>query len=252
MHKNKLFNLIFSFILLLCFNNKVNSQENSFFFNFIFNDHLSESEKEVLSSGNILIRNTHKASNMVINPADENLSLIINKIHSLKPSYLSEIIQVIPVNSNPNLIQKLLNALCDIPSYKGIPYYSEYNKIWVDLYSKAEISLEESKSQEKFINADFYMKPFGDFSSSIHILHDENSILYTNSNSTDIIYHDIACVKTNKMLSLIYVFKSEDYWILYGIGGVHAPKVPFLSERIELSFMNRIKTFCNFIFTKII
>ena len=49
----------------------------------------------------------------------------------------------------------------------------------------------------------------------------------------------------------ILLFKDEDNWILYGIGGVNAPKIPFFSERIEVSFINRIKTFCNFIFTKL-
>jgi hypothetical protein len=53
------------------------------------------------------------------------------------------------------------------------------------------------------------------------------------------------------MKSVILLFRHEDNWILYGVGGVKALKVSFLEKRIETSFINRIKTFCNFVFTKI-
>ena len=48
-----------------------------------------------------------------------------------------------------------------------------------------------------------------------------------------------------------YTYKKDDKWIIYGIGGVNAPHFPFLTDRIRTSFINRIKTFCNFIFTKL-
>ena len=53
------------------------------------------------------------------------------------------------------------------------------------------------------------------------------------------------------MVSCITVFRDGDNWILYGIGGVDALKLWFIEDRVETSFINRIKTFCNFIFTKL-
>ena len=48
----------------------------------------------------------------------------------------------------------------------------------------------------------------------------------------------------------ILLIRDGDNWILYGIGGVNAPRVPFFTERIQTSFINRINTFCSFIFKK--
>lgn len=236
-----------SFFSFCCF-----SETNKFDLNLIFNQKLSQNEKEILLNGNVLIRNTKNQSNIVLLTETEKNAQVIKEIHQLKPVYLAEIIQVIPVSSKPDLLNEIHTALSDISSYKGIPYYSEHNKIWVDLYSKAEIKDYKSDDNNEKIKADFYMEPFGDISADIFINKENESLFYRNINTTTVMYSDITCVKPSNMKYIIYVFKQKDYWILYGIGGVHSPKIPFLSERIELSFMNRIKTFCNFIFTKII
>lgn len=244
--------LRFISIFLISFSFSAAAEKPDFNFSEVFNSKLTESEVETLKSGKVLIRNTKNSSNISINRLNDDIEQVIDSIHELKPVYLAEIIQVIPVEAKPDLLLHLKNALIDIPSYKGIPYYSEHNKIWVDLYSKAEITNQVKSNSYHYIACDFYMEPFGDISAKINIEYDEDSIFYENRNTTPIMYRDITCVKPGKMKYLIYAFKYKDCWVLYGIGGVNAPKVPFLAERIELSFMNRIKTFCNFIFTKII
>ena len=55
----------------------------------------------------------------------------------------------------------------------------------------------------------------------------------------------------DKMKSFVYAFKDGDYIILYGIGGVDAPNVPVLKGKIDNSFINRVTTFCKFIFGKL-
>ena len=61
----------------------------------------------------------------------------------------------------------------------------------------------------------------------------------------------IDCVWPQKMKISILLFQYEDNWVLYGIGGVNAPRIPFFTQRIQTSFINRIKTFCSFIFQKL-
>ena len=79
-----------------------------------------------------------------------------------------------------------------------------------------------------------------------------DTILYFSENLNTLKYYDdFKCVSPNKMNMDVLLFRDGDNWILYGIGGVNAPKIPFFSERIETSFINRIKTFCNFVFTKL-
>lgn len=242
----------FFFILnIFIFSNFFFSQNYEFDFNQIFNKKLSDAEKITLSQGNTLIRNTKKSSNMILLPCNSLTQQVILDITKLKPSYLAEIIRIIPVNKKPNLLKDLKQILTDIPSYKGIPYYSEYNKIWVDLYSKAQIKSTMNIGKSQKISADFYMNPFDDFCATIILNDGGNNLFYENYNSTPIIYKGISCISSGNMKSYIIAFESQDYWILYGIGGVNAPRIPLLTNRIELSFINRIKTFCNFVFSKL-
>lgn len=222
----------------------------------IFNENLTDSEKKQLLEGKVLYKNIGKASNISLKD-DEN---ILKSIKDLKPNYLAEIIQIVKMpDKAPFPLDKLYDILEDIPSYKGIPYYSEHNDIWVDLYSEAKIhnkfDTRTSTEWVKEINAEFYMDPFETIMSNIKIHSPISSyndyVIYENTNTSTIKYRDFTCVKPGKMKSMIYAFEYDDYVILYGVGGLNAPKVPVMSARIELSFMNRIKTFCNFVFTKL-
>ena len=96
------------------------------------------------------------------------------------------------------------------------------------------------------------MSLFGKFNSQINVTKDGNFYFYELKNMENLIYHEkFTAVKSKKMVSCITVFRDGDNWVLYAIGGVDVPKLWFLKDRIETSFMNRIKTFCNFIFSKI-
>ena len=52
------------------------------------------------------------------------------------------------------------------------------------------------------------------------------------------------------MKSIVVIVRQGDSWVLYGVGAVDAPSIFFLRDRVETSFMNRIKTFCTFFFNK--
>ncbi|MGN0740061.1 MAG: DUF6675 family protein [Treponema sp.] len=262
--KNFILKTCLSFLLLSCFSPCFAKQYGAKL-DRIFNSRLTEEEKKILLSGQVLIKNTKNYSNICLQSDSENAVKLMSEMKELRPNYLSEIIQIIPEESQPDIIAKINEVLSDIPSYKGIPYYSEHNKIWVDLYSEARI-IEEKVSEEKSdfpnsenpaskkqktIKADFFMEPFGDILSDIKIITSKDSLYYENINSDYIKYNSINCVSPQNMKSVIIVFKTEGYWVLYGIGGVNAPRIPFLTNRIELSFMNRIKTFCNFVFDKL-
>lgn len=249
----KIFNLKFKlFILNFLIFATFPFYGNSIFLDFsIFSDRISDEEKTVLNSGKVLIRNPHNLSNILLLPSDLKSKQVLTEIQQIKPVFLAEIIQIIPISSKPDLINNINQALTDIPSYKGIPYYSEHNKIWVDLYSKADIISEKSGDNHHSISAQFYMEPFGDISTDISIVKSQTSLFYSNINATPVMYNNITCVKPGKMKYIIYVFQTDENWILYGIGAVNTPKIPFIKDRIELSFMNRIKTFCNFIFQKL-
>ena len=228
------------------------------FFNFSlfslpFNSNLSENELYELQQGKIIIRNINNEKKISLKSGvNKNSDILIQSINKLNPKYLAEVIEIIPINGNEDLVERLTNLLENVPDYSGIPLWSERHQTYFDLYSSAEIISISKKENSTEILADLLMDPFGHVQQNIVITNDYDSILYFSENLNTLKYYDdFKCVSPKKMNMDILLFKDEDNWILYGIGGVNAPKIPFFSERIQVSFINRIKTFCNFIFTKL-
>ncbi len=241
---NKLAQKILFIALLSMFSTLLYSQD-------IFNDKLTNDEKLQLESGEILIRNIGKAKNMCLSSATEGTERVVETIEDLKPAYLAEVIQIRPYKGNENLLNELKPLLLDIEGYVGIPYYSERNDAYYDLYSSAEILLENISENEGSVNANLNMSPFGNINVDIAFEKDTSELFYSMTNTSKVKYEGFNIVREENMQSLVYVFRHGDDLILYGIGGVDAMSIFFLRDRIETSFINRIKTFCQFIFEKI-
>ena len=221
-------------------------------FSLPFNSLLSQKEKEDLLNGQVLIRNIDKYKNMCIEGSNPGIQKLREIVDEQNPNYLAEVIQIKPYEGNENLQEVVRSALENISDYAGIPYWSERHQRYWDLYSSAVIvGSSQINETTKQINADLYMEPFGMIHSPIIIEQTDDFLLYSTTNNNNLKYEGFTVVKKQNMKSIILLFRYEDKWILYGVGGVKALKVSFLEQRIETSFINRIKTFCNFIFTKI-
>lgn len=218
-----------------------------------FNEKLTEDELNTLSTGQVLIKNINNKKNICLkknlfSSADELLAIM----DDLNPKYLAEIIQIKPYEGNEDLPKKLENVLNNIPEYAGIPYYSERAEHWYDLYDSAEITETFIENNVQTIKATLKMQPFDTVYETITLTSDENTVFYTAQNENKLRYLDkFDCIWPQKMKICILLFKDGDNWILYGIGGVNAPRIPFFTERIQTSFINRINTFCSFIFDKL-
>ncbi len=217
-----------------------------------FNNKLNANERNTISNGEILIKNINYEKFMCLKKGDSSLGdKLISEIHELNPKYLAEIIQIKPYKGNEDLPQRLEALLNNVPEYAGIPYYSERNDEWYNLYDSAEIIETVERSDGKSLKADLMMEPFDLVKEDIELTRADSSILYTAVNTNKLRYLDkFDCVWPRKMKICILLLRDGDNWILYGIGGVNAPRVPFFTERIQTSFINRINTFCSFIFKK--
>src|SRR5574344_1875359 len=216
-----------------------------------FNDNLSSSERKQLESGQVVIRNTESLKKLCINSTPQTKKML-SLIQDLKPAYIAEIIQVRPYKGNENLDSKTEAILSNIPGYAGIPYYSERAEKWYELYSSAVITSAKANGSTMTYYADLEMSVFGTVKTQIDIDRSSGSLFYWMKNLNKLRYHDeFTAVEPENMQSVITIFRDGDNWILYAIGGVDTYKVFFLKDRVETSFMNRIKTFCNFMFTKL-
>ena len=221
-----------------------------------FNRRLSSEERTQLEKGQVLIRNTGDIDKICVNK-NEDTRKMIEIIEELDPAYLAEIIQIRPYKGNEDLIEKINGVFLNIPDYTTIPYYSERAEKWYMLYDSAVITdmqtiRTKNGGVKTDILADMEMDPFDIIKTQINIERKETGIFYQMMNLNLLRYHDkFNAVKPQEMKSVITVFRDGDNWILYALGTVDTYKIFFLKDRVETSFMNRIKTFCNFIFEKI-
>lgn len=217
-----------------------------------FNEKLTSTEQAKLQKGEVLIKNIDTQPKMCLDPeTDAVCAKIVQDVKDYSPRYLAEIIQIKPYKGNEDLPKKMAVLLNNIGDYAGIPYWSERHERYFDLYSSAKITKSKKEANKTYITAQLEMDPFGLVEEEIYCEENPNSLYYSAVNTTPLKFEGITGVKKGRLKIYIYCVHIDDYWYIYGIGGVNAPKIPFLTERIRVSFINRIKTFCNFIFTKL-
>ena len=106
-----------------------------------FNNKLTAEERKTIESGEILIKNINYEKFMCFKKGESELGDILQaEIHELNPKYLAEVIQIKPYKGNEDLPQRLEALLNNVPEYAGIPYYSERNDEWYNLYDSATIT----------------------------------------------------------------------------------------------------------------
>ena len=217
-----------------------------------FNSKLTGEERTTLQNGEILIKNINYEKFMCLKKGESELGdKLLSEIRDLNPKYLAEVIQIKPYEGNEDLPQRLEQLLNNVSDYAGIPYYSVRAEAWYNLYDSATILETVERSDGKSLKTKFIMEPFDTVYEDINLYRAKDSILYTAVNTNKLRYLDkFDCVWPRKMKICILLLRDGDNWILYGIGGVNAPRVPFFTERIQTSFINRINTFCSFIFKK--
>ena len=222
--------------------------------NDIFTKYMTNENKDALNRNETVIIKTDSYKKLSIETDNYAFQKLKNEIQELKPAYIAEVIRVYPIIEGENFIENFDSLIMDVKSYVGIPYFSERSQQYYDLYSSAEIvSVKQNQNQNQTTtNANLTMEPFGLIQTQILTEKTDDYYYYESTNLNKLRYYDkFDCVSPKNMKSSIVIFKNDNNWIVYSIGAVKAPSVFFLRDRIETSFMNRIKTFCSFFIEKI-
>ena len=96
------------------------------------------------------------------------------------------------------------------------------------------------------------MQPVGMMHMPITIEETDDYLFYYSTNNNALKFEEkFNCVNKQCMKSVVVVFRDGENWILYGVGGVKALRIPLIEKRVETSLINRIKTFYNFIYEKL-
>ena len=226
---------------------------SSFLFASPFNKNIKREDYSVIESGEVLIKNIKNKNKMGLKIGESKTrDFLLDQIENLNPKYLAEIIQVKPYKGNENLPQRLESLLYNISEYINIPYYSERTKTTTPLYTSAKITGIKEDGNGMVINAEFIMNPFGKVVEEIKITRNSDAIYYEAVNTMPLyLENKIECIKESCMKSSIILFRDNEDWVLYAVGGVNAPRIPFLNNRVETAFINRIKSFCHYMFKKL-
>lgn len=218
----------------------------------IFSKYMTDENKNSLNNNETVIIKTDSYKKLSLEADNYVFQKLKTKIEDLKPTYIAEVIRIYPISENENFIKDFDNLIMDVKSYVGIPYWSERNQQYFDLYSSAEITSVSQNQNQTITNADLVMEPFGLIKTQILTEKTTDYYYYESTNLNKLRYFDkFDCVSPQNMKSSIIIFKNDNNWIVYSIGAVKAPSIFFLRERVETSFMNRIKTFCSFFISKI-
>ena len=117
----------------------------------------------------------------------------------------------------------------------------------MEFYSYCKILSDSQADEMRNFTVDMEMPPFEVYTADISIKTDyENFLLYKSKNLNDMACISFVRVKENNLRSIVVAFKHDEYWIIYGIGAAKAPKIKFLTHRIEVAFISRVKAFCSF------
>lgn len=220
--------------------------------NDIFTKYMTNENKDALNRNETVIIKTDSYKKLSIETDNYAFQKLKNEIQELKPAYIAEVIRVYPIIEGENFIENFDSLIMDVKSYVGIPYFSERHQQYFELYSSAEILSVKQNQNQTITNANLTMEPFGLIQTQILTEKTDYYYYYESTNLNKLRYYDkFDCVSPENMKSSIVIFKNDNNWIVYSIGAVKAPSIFFLRDRIETSFMNRIKTFCSFFISKI-
>lgn len=232
------------FFVILCFFMAVES------FCLPFNLNVTKEELDDCITGQTLIRNISTYKRICLETDIAEVNEYLAAIEKLDPKYLVEVVHLASIREYPDLLSAARRLFCDFDAYPSIPYWSEKGQRYFPLYTYSKVVSDVTLGDTRYFKTDLEMPPFKVFSSDIDITtRNNNFFLYKSINTTDV--EAMAFIKVNErnLRSVITIFQDGDYWVIYGIGAAKAPKLSFITRRMEVAFIGRVKAFCDYALT---
>ncbi|MBP5157832.1 MAG: hypothetical protein ILP18_08185 [Treponema sp.] len=216
---------------------------------FPFNGLISDGDLEKLTAGEIVIRNIRDRKNMcmprgVCPYADE----ILGMFTELNPGYLAEILYMFPVegNSDASIIGQSDAIFSDWPLYKEVIYTDEDTGKSKHLFPEAELVKRTDRYRWKSIWTHVKMDFLAPYDTELIIKTTDDTFFFSQINQEAMKYKFVTAVRPKNMQAAICCFKYRGNWFVYALGGVKAPVIPFVRNKIDHQFIGRIEDFTVF------
>ncbi len=208
-------------------------------------------ELKKLESGKIVIRNIKKCKNISlkkgINPyADKT----IDHAQNMNANYLAEIIYKMPKASNKSVIEQAVKVFEDINLYKEIIYTDEKKGSSRNLFPLVEERFRNDKEGWIKIGSHLRMDMLSAYDSELEIEWGAPGFFFKQQNVTPLMWKSFKAVKEGNMIAGICCFEWDGDYYVYALGGVRAPRIPFVIAEIERQFIGRIEDFTVFYINK--
>ena len=214
-----------------------------------FNGLISDGDLERLWEGEIVIRNIKDRKNMcmtrgICDYADE----ILDMFSELNPGYLAEILYMFPEegNSNASIIGQADRIFSDWPLYKEVIYTDEDTGKSKHLFPEAELVKRTDRYRWKSIWTHVKMDFLAPYDTELIIKTTDDTFFFSQINQEAMKYKFVTAIKPKNMQAAICCFKYRGCWFVYALGGVKAPKIPLVRNKIDHQFIGRIEDFTVF------
>ena len=217
-----------------------------------FNSNLSLDDKASLIAGAMVVRTCSSAKKLSGLKNEAVMQSVLNEITSFKPNYIAEVIKIYPVKEDDDFVTKFSNMMTNITAEFTIPYYSSKAKKEMTLSLTYKNLTNDVNGSLSNATSDFTMSPFGLISTAIHTECSNCTYWYNLTNTNKIKYKDfITCVGKGNMKLSLALFKSDDYWVVYGFVAADAPSIFFIRKKVEAAIVERAQAFCSYFFTQL-
>lgn len=217
---------------------------------------LTQDDKGLLETGGVVLRAVGNVSKISLTGGDSGAEVLLGELKLLKPTYLAEVIRTMPYEGNEDLPDKLVDILLELGNNVHIPYISSKGKE-CSLYRSATIkSNDVLEDGERVVKVDIVMPPVDvmDTKITVKTVEEEGEreyVRFTATNVDPLRFHNIKVVGEKKTLSALLITNDGEKWTMYAICGANAIRLPFLEQSIRISFLNRIKGFCDYVVAKL-
>ena len=216
-----------------------------------FTNEWKKSEIQALQNGKIVIRNIKKAKNTTL---DQGLNIYADKVlkiaRDINANYLAEIIYKMPKSSNQTVIDQAVKIFEDINLYKQIIYSDEKKGSSKNLFPLVEQRFRNDRPGYIQVGSHLKMDMLSAYDSELEIEWGKEGFFFHQLNVTPLMWKSFKAVKEGNMIAGICCFEWGGDYYVYALGGIRAPRIPFVIAEIERQFIGRIEDFTVFYIQK--
>lgn len=212
-----------------------------------FSDEWTQDEMQELEQGKIVIRNIRKCKNISMKRGINSCAdKVIDVAEEINANYLAEIIYKMPINGNENIIEQAVKIFEDINLYKEIIYSDEKKGFNRNLFPLVEQRFRNDRTGYIQVGSHLRMDMLSAYDSELEIEYGKNGFFFHQVNTTPLLWRSFKAVKEGNMVAGICCFEWNGSHYVYALGGIRAPRIPFVMSEIERQFIGRIEDFTVF------